>query len=62
MAGVALIGIPSGLGAILGVLIFGANPLWSYLVIGVMLIISGINLFAKDHERPPAKITKCARS
>jgi len=35
--GVALIGIPSGLGAILGVLIFvRINPLWSYLVIGVM--------------------------
>lgn len=61
--GVALIGIPSGIGAVLGVLIFvRINPLWSYLVIGAMLIISGINLVCKKSEdRPAARITKWRR-
>ena len=49
--GVALIGIPSGLGAIIGVLIFvRINPLWSYFVIGAMLVISGINLIRKKTD------------
>src|SRR4051794_23975955 len=49
--GVALIGIPSALGAILGVLIFvRINPLWSYMVIGVMLVISAVNLIRKKSE------------
>lgn len=57
--GVALIGVPSMLGAIIAVMIFvRINPLWSYLVIGVMLVISGVNLIRKKpDEKPPEPIT-----
>lgn len=57
--GVALIGIPSMLGAIIAVMIFvRINPLWSYLVIGIMLVISGINLIRKKpDDKPPEPIT-----
>lgn len=57
--GVALIGIPSMLGAIIAVVIFiRINPLWSYIVIGLMLVISGVNLIRKKpDERPPEPIT-----
>ena len=57
--GVALIGIPSMLGALIAVLIFvRINPLWSYIVIGIMLVISGINLVrSKPKERPPIAVT-----
>ncbi len=49
--GVALIGIPSAVGAIIGVLLFiRLNPLWSYLVIGVMLIVSGVSLVRKKFD------------
>jgi uncharacterized membrane protein YfcA len=62
--GVALIGIPSGIGAIIGVLIFvRINPLWSYLVIGVMLVISGINLIRKKpDDEPKSDITPLRRT
>jgi uncharacterized membrane protein YfcA len=53
--GLALMGIPSAIGAVIAVLIFvQINPLWSYLVIGVMLIISGINLVRKKADEGPA--------
>jgi len=57
--GVALIGIPSMLGAIIAVVIFiRTNPLWSYIIIGIMLVISGINLIRKKpDETPPEPIT-----
>ncbi len=52
--GVALIGIPSAAGAIIGVLLFvRLNPVWSYLVIGVMLVISGISLVRKKSDDKP---------
>ena len=61
--GVALIGIPSMIGAMTAVLIFvRINPLWSYMVIGVMLVISGINLIRKKtDERPPKPTTPLRR-
>lgn len=50
----AIMGIPSAIGAIVAVLIFiQINPLWSYLVIGVILIISGINMIRKKPANPP---------
>jgi len=52
--GVALIGIPSAVGAIIGVLLFvRLNPMWSYFVIGIMLVISGISLVRKKNTGPP---------
>lgn len=61
--GVALIGIPSAIGAVTAVLIFvRINPLWSYMVIGVMLVISGINLIRKkSDDRPADPITPMRR-
>ena len=51
---VALMGIPSAVGAILGVLLFvRIDPLWSYFVIGVMLVVSGVNLVRKKPEDAP---------
>lgn len=53
--GVALIGIPSMIGAVLAIVIFiRINPLWSYAIIGVMLIISGMNLIQKKTDEAPA--------
>ncbi|MBI2803700.1 MAG: sulfite exporter TauE/SafE family protein [Planctomycetes bacterium] len=53
---VALMGIPSALGAILGVLFFvRLNPLWSYLVIGVMLVVSGFSLIRKKSDAEPGE-------
>jgi uncharacterized protein len=53
-SGVAIIGIPSAIGAIFGVLIFvRINPLWSYFVIGGMLVVSGINLIRKKSDEQP---------
>lgn len=49
--GVALMGIPSAIGAVIAVLIFvQINPLWSYLVIGAVLLLSGVMLIRR-HER-----------
>ncbi len=61
--GVALIGIPSAIGAVIAVLIFvRINPLWSYMIIGVMLIISGLNLVRKkSDDKPPEPITPLRR-
>jgi uncharacterized membrane protein YfcA len=61
--GVALIGIPSVIGAVGGVLIFmRINPLWSYLVIGAMLVTSGINLIRKKaDDRPTDPISPLRR-
>jgi uncharacterized membrane protein YfcA len=58
-AGLALMGIPSAVGAIVAVLIFiKINPLWSYLVIGVMLIYSGVKMIrAKPVDPPPGEIS-----
>lgn len=54
--GVALIGIPSGVGAIVGVLLFvQLNPVWSYLAIGVMLIISGVSLVRRKTDEAPSE-------
>ena len=54
--GVALIGIPSALGAVIAVLVFvRINPLWSYLVIGVIMVISGINLIRSKTDDTPAE-------
>ncbi len=53
--GLAMMGIPSAVGAVVAVLIFvRINPLWSYLVIGVMLVVSGINLIRKKATDAPA--------
>jgi uncharacterized membrane protein YfcA len=54
--GLALLGIPSVAGAVVAVLIFvQINPLWSYLVIGVILVISGVNLL---RPKKPEALTK----
>jgi uncharacterized membrane protein YfcA len=62
-AGLALLGIPSVVGAVVAVLIFvQVNPLWSYLVIGVMLLVSGVNLIRrKGQDRPAAPISRARR-
>jgi uncharacterized membrane protein YfcA len=50
-AALALLGVPSAVGAVVAVLIFvQVNPLWSYLVIGVVLVLSGVKLV---RQRPP---------
>lgn len=52
--GLAIMGIPSAIGAIVAVLIFvHINPFWSYLAIGFMLVISGVNLIIKKEPTPP---------
>lgn len=60
--GLALMGIPSAVGAVIAVLIFvQINPLWSYLVIGVILVVSGVNLMrrkAQDQSRPPISLLR----
>src|SRR5439155_20387220 len=51
--GLALMGIPSAIGAAVAVRIFvQVNPLWSYLVIGIMLVVSGINLVRRPATEP----------
>jgi len=60
--GLAVMGIPSAVGAIVAVLIFvRINPLWSYLAIGFMLIVSGINLIRKKATDPPPGDISLAR-
>ena len=55
-------GIPSMAGAIIAILLFvHINPLWSYLVIGVVLIVSGINLIRKKPTTPPPGEISMAR-
>lgn len=52
-----LMGLPSILGAVVGVLFFvSVNPIWSHLVIGAMLVYSGFELVRaarKKEEKPP---------
>jgi uncharacterized membrane protein YfcA len=60
--GLALMGIPSAVGAAGAVLIFvQVSPLYSYLVIGAMLVISGINLIRKKPSTGPAAPISVAR-
>jgi uncharacterized protein len=61
--GVALIGIPSAVGAIIGVMLFvRLNPIWSYVVIGIMLVISGVSLVRKKtDENPPNDVPPLKR-
>lgn len=60
--GLAVMGIPSAAGAIVAVLIFvRINPLWSFLVIGFMLVVSGINLIRKKATDPPPGQISLAR-
>ena len=52
-----LMGLPSVLGAVVGVLFFvSINPVWSHFVIGAMLVYSGFELLraarAKDQDQP----------
>ncbi|MCE9534417.1 MAG: sulfite exporter TauE/SafE family protein [Planctomycetes bacterium] len=54
----ALMGIPSVVGAIIAINIFvQINPLWSYLVIGIVLVISGVKMiYKKEPTIPPGEI------
>lgn len=50
----ALMGIPSAVGAVIGALVvLHVNRVWSYLVIGVMLVISGLLLTRPSPAGPP---------
>ena len=52
----ALMGLPSAAGAVIAVFIFvQASPLWSYSVIGVMLVISGIFMIRRKADAVPGK-------
>lgn len=52
--GLAMMGVPSAIGAVIAVLIFiKINPLWSYFVIGIILIVSGANMIRKKPTDPP---------
>ena len=55
-AAVALMGIPSVIGAVIAVLIFvQVNPFWSYFAIGAILVISGLKMARRpDPNLPPA--------
>ncbi len=62
LVGLAVMGIPSVVGAIVAVLIFvQINPLWSYLAIGIMLVVSGVNLIHKKPAEPPPDEISVAR-
>ena len=53
--GLAVMGIPSVAGAVIAVLLFvHVNPLWSYLAIGFVLVVSGVNLVRKKATAPSA--------
>jgi uncharacterized protein len=57
-----LMGIPSAVGAVVAVLIFvRINPSWSYLVIGVVLVISGANLIRRKAQGQPGGPISLAR-
>lgn len=52
--GLAMMGIPSVAGAIVAVhLIMHVKQFWSYLIIGIMLVISGVSLIRKKPVDPP---------
>jgi uncharacterized membrane protein YfcA len=56
----ALMGIPSALGAVLGAYLFTRHisHVWSYLVIGVMLVVAGVNLIRPStREEKPVQIS-----
>ena len=54
LGGLAMMGIPSAIGAIVAVLIFvRINPLWSYLAIGFVMLISGVQLIRRKAVDPP---------
>jgi uncharacterized protein len=58
----ALMGIPSAVGAVAAVLLFvHINPLWSYLVIGVLLVISGVHLIRRRAQDQPGRPSSLAR-
>src|SRR5206468_1895450 len=53
-----LMGVPSMVGAVVAVLFFVSVSLfWSHLVIGLMLVYSGIELFRKKNAKPVAADT-----
>jgi uncharacterized membrane protein YfcA len=54
----ALIGIPSAVGAVVGVLLFiKVDRLWAHLVLGAVLVVMGVNrLRARPPERPPGAV------
>jgi uncharacterized membrane protein YfcA len=56
-----LMGIPSMVGAVLGAYLFSRHisHIWSHLVIGTMLVISGINLVRRG--TPPEKLVSVSR-
>jgi uncharacterized protein len=61
-AGLAMMGIPSVAGAIAAVnLIVHVKHFWSYLVIGIMLVISGVSLIRKKPTNPPPGEISLAR-
>jgi hypothetical protein len=57
-----LMGIPSGIGALIAVVVFTqVNPLWSYLIIGIMLVWSGVQLVRRKVEPLPCPPIPLAR-
>ena len=62
-SGLAIMGIPSAIGAIIAVKIFiQVNPIWSYLIIGVVLVMSGLKMiFNKPPDLPPGEISMTRR-
>ncbi len=55
-------GIPSVAGAIIAVLLFShVNPLWSYLAIGFVMIVSGVSMIRKKKADVPAVEMSMAR-
>ncbi len=58
----ALMGLPSAVGAVIAVVIFvQASPLWSYLVIGIMLVISGISMIRRKADAGPGQRVSLVR-
>ena len=61
-AALAMMGIPSAAGAVIAVFIFvQVNPLWSYLVIGVMLVVSGITMIRRKADAAAGPRVSLAR-
>jgi uncharacterized membrane protein YfcA len=57
-----LMGFPSMLGAVLGAYLFSRHisHIWSHLVVGTMLVISGINMVRRG--TPPEKLLSVSRA
>ncbi len=55
LAALALIGIPSALGAVAGMLLFvKINRFWSHITLGFLLLILGIRMLRRPAEQQPA--------